>query len=565
MLRFSALLLFSLTTLPMEAGVEVLTPWFQVVTEMPAETALQAADDLERAHASLKALGVHTAAVGYEQIPVLLVRDRDQLEALFPAPISIPGFARGFFRPGTDRDYIVLSLDPPETARIALAHEYVHWIFQDQDKPLWYREGLAEYFSRSIPLKNGAVFGTPVASFLQELQNEEWIPLPRLLSAKRESEMIVHPTFYAQCWLMMHWHASEFGPAELPRYENLERRLADEGNANLETRLREHLESLLVDPPAATTVSFVPADRASFHVRALDEWEWSYYLGDVWREAQAWETAEDELRRLERDYPQRPEPSEILGALLMDRYDYTGAEETLARAIAKGSSNPRTHHRYALMLLRPVEGGAKTARQRAALARDHAGKALDREPDEPAYLLTQAQALGVVGEWSAAADRLGQLAAHPQWRERAGDDFEVLMLRQRRHVLNMPQPHIGHQEVRLDVAFLQPEPRPVAQPPPPPKKPPVWPPPGTVLMYGHIVKVECGASGKIVTVRTPRWRMHLREPAGAPAELHSPPKGWRPLPCDVNSWDAEGREVNVVYKPIFKDRDARGELIAVVF
>ena len=169
MLRCRALLLFLLVVLPMEAGVEVLTSRFRVVTEMPAEAALQAADDLERAHAALNALGIHAPAVGYEPIPVLLVPDRDQLEALFPAPISIPGFARGFFRPGTDRDYIVLSVDPPETARIALAHEYVHWIFRDQSKPLWYREGLAEYFSHTIGLKNGAVFGPPVALLLQRL------------------------------------------------------------------------------------------------------------------------------------------------------------------------------------------------------------------------------------------------------------------------------------------------------------------------------------------------------------------------------------------------------------
>jgi len=565
MLCFRAMLLFSLTVLPMEAGVEVLTPRFRIVTRMPAETALRAADDLERAHASLKNLGVHAPAVGYEPIPVLLVQDRAQLEALFPTPISIPGLARGFFRPGVDRDYIVLSWDPPETVRIALAHEYVHWIFQDQDEPLWYREGLAEYFSHSIGLKNGAVFGSPVALFLQRLQNEEWISLPRLLSAKREAEMIAHPTFYAQCWLIMHWYASKVGAAALPRYEDLERQLASEGEASLETRLREHLDRLVAKAPAATTVSFVPLDRASFAVRSLDEWEWSYYLGDVWREAQSWETAEGELRRLEKDYPQRPEPSETLGALLMDRYDYAGAEKTLARAITKGSSNPRTHHRYALTLLRPVERGAETARRRATLARDHAAKALDREPGEPSYMLTHAQALGLIGEWEPAAERLAHLAAHPGFRERASDEFDVLMMRQRGHAMRIPQPRIEHQEAALDLAFLQTDPEPIALPPLPPKQPLVWPPPGTILMYGHIVKVECGAGGKVVTVQTPRWRMRLREPAGAPAELHSPPKGWRPLPCDVNSWDAAGREVNVVYKPIFKDGDARGELVAVVF
>ena len=346
-----------------------------------------------------------------------------------------------------------------------------------------------------------------------------------------------------------------------PRYEDLEERIATAGDANLETRLRKHLDGLAAHPPTATTVSFAPLDRASFAVRPLDEWEWPYYVGDVWREAQSWETAEDELRQLERDYPQRPEPSEILGALLMDRYEYADAEQALARAIAKGSENPRTHHRYALMLLRPVEGGPETAQQRAQLARHHAAMARDREPGEPSYLLTEAQALGVVGEWSVAAERLAQLATYPRWRERADDEFEVLMLRQRRHAVNIPRPRIAPRLAGPDLAFLRSEPEPVAQPPPPPKRTPVWPPPGTVLMYGHIVKIECGAGEKVVTVKTPRWRMRLRERKDAPAKLHSPPKGWQPLPCgDVTAW-----QVNVVYKPVLKDRNVRGELVAVLF
>ena len=108
--------------------------------------------------------------------------------------------------------------------------------------------------------------------------------------------------------------------------------------------------------------------------------------------------AEDELRRLEDAYPERPEPSEILGALQMDRYDYADAERTLARAVANGSSNPRTHHRYALLLLLPIEGKQDAQRRRAAQALQHADEALTRQPDEPSYLLTRAQALGLLGE-----------------------------------------------------------------------------------------------------------------------------------------------------------------------
>ena len=559
MSRLCALLLVSLPAVLADTAVEVMTPRFRVVTQMSAKTALQAADHLEAAHASLRALGMPLPAAGHEPIPILLVPDRDLLETLFPASIAIPGSTRGFFLTGVDRDYIVLSWDPAETARVALAHEYVHWIFRDQSRPLWYREGLAEYFSRSIPLNDGAAFGAPVPFFLQKLQNEDWIPLPRLMTANREAEMVAHPIFYAQCWLILHRQSAIVGSSEVWRYENLQRQLASEDSADWEARLRAHLEDLLSQPPSPSTVGFTPLDRASFAVRSLAEWEWPSHVSDVWREARAWEKAEDELRCLERAYPERPEPSEILGALQMDRYDYADAEGTLARAVANGSSNPRTHHRYALLLLRPVEGKADVQRRRAALALQHADKALTRQPDEPSYLLTRAQTLGLLGEWTTAAGGLADVALHPEWRERADKEFEVLALRRRRHAMSIPQPRIDPIEPSLELGFLKTEPDPLARPPPAKKKE-TWPPPGTVLLYGHIVKVECGAGEKLVTVRTPRWRMRLRERADAPAALHAAPKGWRSLPCEAGGW-----EVNVAYKPTHEDRSVRGELVAIVF
>ncbi|MCY4586518.1 MAG: hypothetical protein OXB98_10825 [Bryobacterales bacterium] len=588
MLRLCSLLLLSPLAVLGDTAVEVLTPRFRVVTRMPAETALQAADHLERAHASLQALGVRPAVFGHEPIPVLLAPDRERLETLFPASIAIHGSARGFFLTGGDRDYIVLAWDPPETARAALAHEYVHWLFRDQSRPLWHREGLAEFLSRSIPLNDGASFGAPVPVFLQELQNEEWIPLPRLLAVGQQAKMVAHPAFYAQCWLIVHRHATIVGAGEAWRYENLERQLSSEDLADWEARLRAHFEDLLSQPPPPTTVGFEPLDRASFAVRPLAEWEWPVHVADVWRvfspppsgstkretsgsvstpldqedltsEPRAWEMAEAELRRLEDAYPERPEPSEILGALQMDRYDYAAAERTLARAVANGSSNPRTHHRYALLLLRPIEGIQDAQRRRAALALQHAEKTLTRQPDEPSYLLTRAQALGLLGEWPAAADGLADLALHPEWRERADKEFEVLMLRRRQHAMSVPQPRIDPAEPSLESGFLKTEPTPLARPLPVVRKE-TWPPPGTVLLYGHIVKVECGAGEKLVTVRTPRWNMRLRERADAPAALHYAPKGWRSLPCDAAGW-----EVNVAYRPTRDDRSVRGELVAVVF
>ncbi|HUG82485.1 MAG TPA: hypothetical protein VML01_12530 [Bryobacterales bacterium] len=561
MTRLLALVLLSLPGLQGQAGVEVLTPRFRVMTLLPAESAQQAAQHLETAHASLQAIGIAPRPVGHEPIPVLLLPTVDDLETLFASPIVDGGFARGLFQPGEDRPYIVLAWDPPETARIALAHEYVHWIFKDPSQPLWYREGLAEYLSRSRLTPTGAVFGSPSPRFLEPLQSEPWLPLSKLLAARRKRDLITSRTFYGQCWLIAYWLASQSEPRKVPRYESFLDRVENEGEAAVETRLREHLAALLSGKPSTTAVTFAPPDPAAFSQRVLDEWEWPFYLADAWRERSSWDKAAPELQRLGREFPSRPEPRESLGALQMDRGDYEAAEPTLAEAIAKGSLNPRTHHRYSLLLLRPVEGGAAWARRRAAMSRDQARKALDLQPGEPAYILTEAQALGLLDEWPEAAERLSELASYPEWRERAEKEFDVLLHRRRQYAAKLSRPRLDAPEAaRFNLAALAEVPPPIAAPLPPPKEPEVWPPPGTILLYGHIVKIECLGTEKIITVRTPQWRVQLRERADAPAKLLSPPRNMRTLPCEAKGW-----EVNVVYRPDLKARDVRGELVAVVF
>jgi hypothetical protein len=114
----------------------------------------------------------------------------------------------------------------------------------------------------------------------------------------------------------------------------------------------------------------------------------------------------------------------------------------------------------------------------------------------------------------------------------------------------------------LEAGWLSPGPPDVPKPKPPARAEPTftWPPPGTVLLYGYISGVECRETEKIVTVRTPRFTVELRERAARPAKLYHPPPGWTELPCGLR-----GREVNVVYRPLPADGEVRGELVAVVF
>jgi hypothetical protein len=293
-----------------------------------------------------------------------------------------------------------------------------------------------------------------------------------------------------------------------------------------------------------------------------------YWQAEFHRELNHGEQAQSTLEGLERDYPERPEPSESLGALAMARGQYDVAEEKLRAAIRKGSPKPSTHHRYSLMLLRPLEGpaGAETSdatAERAATAISHARLARKANPSEPRYLLGEAQALLVAGLWDSAARLLAMLEAFPGWNEKADVEFAELLRRRQQALRSVAAPDVlGGAGAAHQAAWLDFSPPKVSKPNPTARVAArfEWPPAGTVLLYGYISGVECREGEKIVRVKTPRFTVELREAAARPAKLYFPPLKWEKLPCGLR-----GYEVNVAYRPLPPGGAVRGELVAVVF
>jgi hypothetical protein len=242
----------------------------------------------------------------------------------------------------------------------------------------------------------------------------------------------------------------------------------------------------------------------------------------------------------------------------MDAGRYGPAEGELAAAIRKGSRRAETHHRYALLLLRPT---AHQDHERAILAAKHARTASEIDPNRPSYALTLSQAFMVAEDWDSAAKVLTDLARKPDWRLRAVAEFAEMERRRQQELLSIQRPAVALARASLphwqsDLPAVSPPP---AAPPPEPEQE-SWPPAGTVLIYGRISKVECHEDGKFVTVQTPRFQVRLRERSGAPARLHYPPLKWKQLPCGTHGW-----EVNAAYRPVRGLRGAQGDLIALVF
>lgn len=75
--------------------------------------------------------------------------------------------------------------------------------------PLWYRVGLAEYFSQVGFSPDSIVIGLPYTNALKSLKNEEWTPYAQLMQVKAGTTGGWMDTFYPQSWLAVHYFMSD--------------------------------------------------------------------------------------------------------------------------------------------------------------------------------------------------------------------------------------------------------------------------------------------------------------------------------------------------------------------
>jgi hypothetical protein len=490
---------------------------------------------------------------------------------------------RGLSLAGEEHRWIAIAWEAPGSPLITLAHEYAHLIRQDSSDPLWFREGLAEYLAALPPGAASPGPGLAADYHLRLLREQSWTGWEEFLAADRTSPAFARPNFYSQAWLAVHWLVAQgTDPAQLLPAD-LEALLGARGGDWIDAQLRTYLGQLAPNTPPPKDRSkpdaAPSADRTQpLDVRQAEGWELPYWQAELHRELDHWEQSRPALESLEREYPEIPEPSAALGALAMAQGRYEVAEEKLEAAVRKGSRTPPTLHRYSLVLLRPLEGGeasagaaaGSNAAGRVGRAIRHARQAREANLQEPRYVLGEAQALLVAGLWEPAARLLLELQRFPGWSDRSEVEFAELLRRRQQQMRNVPAPTVAA-ELRSPRAADEPlaalltgwwtdDLPEVPRPKPPARAEFTWPPPGTVLLYGYIQGVECRATEKIVTVRTPRFTIALREKAASPAKLYRPPSRWTQLPCGLR-----GREVNVVYRPLPPGGEVLGELVAVVF
>jgi FimV-like protein len=226
-----------LPTLPRPASAEWLTlrtPHHQVAGNVSAKELKNVALRLEQFHHVIATLNQAILEPAADvSIVVLAFPDERSYQPFMPMANGRLVPVGGMFVSGPKGTYITLNLDASEDAHRGIYHEYSHFLLRNVfgAAPLWFNEGLAEYYSTLEVTGDGrrALIGKPVRRHV-ELLRERRLPLAKLLSITAVSPIYTSDTpersvLYAQSWAVVH-HALHGGPRRRDALINLAFKLA---------------------------------------------------------------------------------------------------------------------------------------------------------------------------------------------------------------------------------------------------------------------------------------------------------------------------------------------------
>lgn len=115
----------------------------------------------------------------------------------------------GLFAHGDIGNFIVMRTD--EDVDRVVYHELTHYLVKNTvgGLPLWFNEGIAEYYSTFRTVGKSMHIGLPVTEHVLWLRNETLIPLPELFATTKESPNYNEGDrvggFYAESWALLHY------------------------------------------------------------------------------------------------------------------------------------------------------------------------------------------------------------------------------------------------------------------------------------------------------------------------------------------------------------------------
>lgn len=309
----------------------------------------------------------------------------------------------GYFQAGPDVNYITLTteLNGTQDPFNVIFHEYTHLLVNNtfENAPLWFNEGLAEYYSTfKITDDRKVGLGYPISNHVYLLRDNKMLPLRTLLEVDHKSphynESKKQGIFYAQSWALMHYlligkagkveqlaKFLELQNANVPMdqafqqafempYEAMEKDLRNYIKQSRYNVINGHFENKL---QLDTNTEATP----------LTEAEAQAYLGDLMLHSYRKDAYTYLQKALKLD-PNLGMAHASLGMAYFREGKVDEARASLERAVSLNSQNYLTHYYYAYTLSRTTPDSDEVSAYTPEVAkkiREHVQKAIALRPD----------------------------------------------------------------------------------------------------------------------------------------------------------------------------------------
>jgi tetratricopeptide (TPR) repeat protein len=417
-----------LTLLLLAAPIQAAAEWralrtnhFQVVGDVSTGRLRDVALRFEQFREVVTQLLPAALRAGSAPVVVIVFPDARSYRPFMPVTNGRTMLVDGFFVDGADTNYITINIEAGEEAYPVVFHEFSHLLLSSAfaHAPLWFNEGLAEYFSTFEVADGGrrVRLGKPLDRHVALLR-ERRLKLSQLFAIEPDSkeytrEGIERDLLYAQSWALVHY-ARHTDQRRFASLESLARRLADgdEVDASVRATYAMDLETLDAEVQAYVRkqiynyVEVTSADsvivRVDSDAHTIDAADVDTWLADLLAHLQRGPEAIPRLERALKLRGDQPRALATLGILRIRQGDRRAGLPLLERAAAAGPDVESVQFEYGWALAtEEVFDAARAQRARAAFER-----ALALRPGYPAAIQMLASVYGRTGDYARMRDLL---------------------------------------------------------------------------------------------------------------------------------------------------------------
>ena len=280
-------------------------------------------------------------------------------------PFQMNPASAGFYHSGADGDYIAMRA----SGRTA-AHEYVHVVLRHaaREVPVWFGEGLAEFYS-TIQFRGRQMWvGGAVEPHVQTLRNRHMLDLKTLWAVDFDSPYYREKNklglFYAQSWALVHMlHLSEkyrggvanFVSRTLQGDADAIRSAFGRTEAEIEKDLREYV--FRYPPPQVNLPITGTGKPGAIAAEPLSELDSALLLANLFVVGEKRAEADEFYRAIVKAHPHSGEAEAALGYLALAKSEDDNAQSHFRRALEVGVRNARLC--YDLAMLRRERGAGE--------------------------------------------------------------------------------------------------------------------------------------------------------------------------------------------------------------